>query len=239
MYVLVDYANVKRLFRGKGLKAMVVGITEKVCELVSDTPSRLEFRLYGGWYQDQKPTHLAQSLVTEARAEFPILYTPLKGAGKQNRIRVLVELAYSMLIDPSHNLIRTVRERNDPHRSIKVNSPKTYGCTRTDCFLKGIAGFFRKGHCTHQSCRLTSSDLIGSKREQKLVDTMLSTDMVHASITSDTAIVLVSSDDDMVPAVRQSLLIGAKVIHLHTGARSQTPPYYIGTTFSNYQQASL
>ena len=238
MYVLVDYANVKRLFTRGGLKTMVVTITEEVCNLIDQLPERLLFRMYGGWYNGQEYTRLAQELSLIIDKEYPLVYKPVTEKANQGRLRIQVELAYAMLIDPSHNLTRTVRKRRG-HHSLWVNSPQDQGCIHSECHLRGLLGLFKDGSCTHPSCCLGENELIGLKREQKLVDTMLTTDLIHVSMSEDNAVVLVSSDDDMIPAVRQSILMGTTLIHLHTGSRKVTPDYYIAPHELNYIQSSL
>ena len=55
-----------------------------------------------------------------------------------------------------------------------------------------------------------------SRREQKLVDTMIVADLIHLASRGETPIGLVSSDDDMWPGILSALNIGASVIHVHT-----------------------
>jgi hypothetical protein len=178
MYVLVDYANVRGRFGRKPIDDQVSELIEKIIPFLESIPERVQFRFYGGWYEDQTLTKLAQELTSELQQAFPSFVKPIVGGGK--KIRVSAELAYSMLVDPDYHLVRTVRE-GSTHRSVRMQSPKTNGCKRTDCSIRGIKGFFSKGRCTYEGCSMRASDLLGAKREQKLVDTMLTADVLYIS----------------------------------------------------------
>lgn len=238
MYVFIDYNNVRRLYPNgpAGLRPLVNEISEIICELVSKYPERLQFRLYGGWYSEDHFTRRAQKLSIEIQRRFPKVYRPLAGG---RRIKIGVELAYAMLVAPDQHLIKTARTNSAPHRAVRISSPKTHGCKRQACYLKGISAFFHKGHCTHPDCDLDAVQLMGATQSQKLVDTMITADVLHACADGADSLALVSSDDDMVPPVLQALRNGIEVIHLHTGSRKQTPTYYIRPSMQNYAQASL
>lgn len=77
------------------------------------------------------------------------------------------------------------------------------------------------------------------KREQKLVDTMLSADLLHLASEEYQTVVVVTSDDDMIPAVRQALLNDVQIVHIHTGPYKQTPTHYVAPDLSSYIQAHI
>jgi uncharacterized LabA/DUF88 family protein len=240
MYVLVDFNNISRSLGRRNGKFIVEAIAEKVCALTNEHPHRMRFRLYGGWYEETTPSRRAQELAAELEGEFPLLFRPAEiGTEKQKPVRLQASLAYAMLVDPQHHLLHTVREEKT-YKSVRVNSPKTSGCQRDDCHLLGINALFSKGRCPHADCSLVAEDILSEKRQQKLVDTMLTADLLHLN-GQDTAetVVLVSSDDDFVPAIRQSLLSGMRVIHVHTGPRSATPTHYLSSDLTDYLQTSL
>lgn len=239
MYVLVDYSNMRGL-GNRGLETKIGELTEAICTVLEAPPHRLNYRLYGGWYEEETLTQKAEEITIEIQDEYPKIYHPIPDPDgkKKARIRVKTDLAYSMLIDPNHHLVRTVRRRKT-YRSVRVRSPKSNGCRRNDCFLKGIKGFFSKGRCTHRECDLKAHDLLSEKREQKLVDTMLSSDLLHLVSEGHDTVVLVTSDDDLIPAVRQALLNDVRIIHIHTGPHQQTPPHYVAPGLSNYIQTSI
>jgi uncharacterized LabA/DUF88 family protein len=215
---------------------MINEMSEAVCNLATARPERLRFRLYGGWYRESDFTRRAQDLSSELQRLFPATYRPL-GGGRP--VKVGVELAYAMLVAPDQHLIKTVRTSNAPHRAVKMGSPRSHGCKRETCYLKGIRAFFSKGYCTHPGCDVKSTQLMGSTQSQKLVDTMITADVLHACADGARSLALVSSDDDMVPAVLQALRNEVEVIHLHTGPRDQTPAYYIQPGQKRYAQATL
>lgn len=240
MYVLVDYNNVNRNLRRKGVKFTIEVIAEKVCTSVGRPPKRMQFRLYGGWYDAKSLSRRAQTLAKELEGEFPFMYYPVdRDAKTGSPVRIQASLAYAMLIDPEYHLLHTFR-RKKTYRSVRVQSPKTNGCVRDDCHLLGIKALFSKGKCPHLECSLTASDILSETRQQKLVDTMLTADFLHLSTRETTeTIALVSSDDDFIPAVRQSLLTGVQVVHVHTGAHDITPSHYMPAGHTSYFQTTL
>ena len=234
MKVIVDYYNVYYEYKTGGIEKIENDITQIIHEESEKSVDRIEYRLYGGWYEGRKITRDAQNLITETGRCYPKVRSPV---GSEAKLKVNVQLAYSVLGDSEKNLIRTVRKK-DQYKKINANSPKTYGCSRDDCYLKGIAGFFRNGYCTYDGCSIDSNEIIGSEREQKLIDTMMTSDIIYAGLISEDPVCVVSSDDDMVPAIRNLLSVGGEVIHIHTGARIKTPSYYIKKDTNKYNQSA-
>ncbi len=53
------------------------------------------------------------------------------------------------------------------------------------------------------------------QHEQKIVDTMLTCDLIYAARLSYDRIILISGDDDFLPPLRTALLRGATVFRIH------------------------
>lgn len=83
------------------------------------------------------------------------------------------------------------------------------------CPLRPGYDFFVKGRCPEQDCEVTRP-LVIRRREQKLVDTMLAADALFHTHSEDRQIAVVSSDDDLWPAIRMALQFGLYVVHVHT-----------------------
>jgi uncharacterized LabA/DUF88 family protein len=62
---------------------------------------------------------------------------------------------------------------------------------------------------------------------------------VHISVATEDPVLVVTSDDDFVPAIRMALLAGRKVVQVHTGARRETPTHYVSPGTPEYIQTSL
>jgi uncharacterized LabA/DUF88 family protein len=77
------------------------------------------------------------------------------------------------------------------------------------------------------------------KREQKLVDVMLACDLLHLVETRPSEfVVIVTSDQDLWPAIRQVFEKTTLVIHIHT-KRQQTPLYYSRSIGTRYTELML
>jgi hypothetical protein len=78
-----------------------------------------------------------------------------------------------------------------------------------------------------------------SRPEQKMIDTLLVTDLTYLSTRKATVIAVVSTDDDMWPGIRQALLNGARVMHIHPVPGRATPTHFLVALPAGYHQASL
>ena len=87
--------------------------------------------------------------------------------------------------------------------------------------------------------RIHRSQLIVRRREQKLVDTMLAADVFFNVHSNAHQIALVSSDDDLWPAINTALQFGVEVIHLHTVSGHTTRPSYLRVGRADYTELSL
>ncbi len=162
MFVLVDYDNLKPEPSASGIRALVGHLTERICSELRQAPRRLDFRLYGGWYDEQLPSRRAQDLAPVLQAEYPArmspLALPMEEGGRPPSISLSVELARSMLIDPSRHLLYTVRPQK-MRGVLKVRSPKGQGRTVLPDLMK--FGFLRQvpylGSGNHRRFRLNHS----------------------------------------------------------------------------------
>lgn len=193
-----------------------------------------EIRFYGGWYEHGNITKLAQDLSAQISGCFP---TSIRNPYNGYHILVSATMAYSLFITPREHLYDTYRRRCYPN-NLRFNNPKQLGCADKNCSLHTIYEFLISGSCRGQTCHLTPQDII-YKGEQKLVDTMISCDMYYLNQTQEQQIVLVSSDDDFWPCIRTSLVMGKKVLHIHTHPSRPTPVGYSQYATTNYRQIHL
>lgn len=230
MIVLVDYDNV-RLGR-RGLRYFASRLLDGVGFGWCSGESSIRCRLYGGWFDGARLSGRAQRLVPEIQSEFPLRMAVSDGVSAV-RVRVSMELA-SSLVGDRVALTHTFRRRSLPAGLACARPPFT-GCARpSQCAVAGTAPFINGDECPHPRCDVTPRDVLG-RNEQKLVDSMLVVDLVRLARTSE-PIVLVSSDDDMWPGIREALLRGARVLHVH--ARTQ-PPQYRPLTTKTYTRIAV
>lgn len=209
----IDYDNLNEDKKRKGLLDLATRALMSLRIPTQKTTGRCELRVYGGWYNETTLTPLAQKIIAEIGREFPAVL-PFQGAtGAPGKISVSAELARSLEAEPTHHLFNTFRQKSAP-RSLKCTHPLTKGCNDPECPLVLLPGLFDTEQCPRSGCTIQLRDLL-FRREQKLVDTMLACDMIHASRLKCDFIILVSSDDDLLPAIRIALLDGTPFARLH------------------------
>ena len=233
--VLVDFDNIPAYAKRTGLAGTVEEILRAVGtqHFVSDPTIR--FRLYGGWYQDRVLTRAAQSIIAQA-ALFPSIVT-VSAPTKAVVVRAQVEPAYSLEAEPMRHLFNTYRPGGAPE-GLRCRHPSDLGCgLKTNCPLSAMHFFIGRRRCPNSECAVDVSPML-TYPQQKLVDTMLTADIIHLARTGAPKLVVVSSDDDLWPGIRTACLLGSTVVHVQTRDRS-TPEYYVGPPDRRYLQVHL
>ena len=199
---------------------------------------RVKVRLYGGWYEGTRLSRRGQQLAAEVRAIFPRKLSLLDGA---RTVSVLqdVELAYSLQIDPSNIFHSTYRKRGKPS-GLQCESPPFPDCSNIPrCSLLAVFSFLNFDTCPEASCRVSPADIL-RRGEQKLVDTMLTADLIYSASSEDHPdLCVVSSDDDVWPGIQSALVLGSNVFHIHTKASSITAYPHKGGVGGKYTQLTL
>ena len=209
----IDYDNLNRNQKRKGL----LDLTTR-CLLASVVPTpelagRCEVRVYGGWYEATTLTPLAQNIIAEIVRDFPAVFPFRNTTGDTGKLVVSADLARSLEAEPAHHLFNTFR-RKSPPRTLQCTHPSAHGCTEPNCSLAFLPQLFDTERCPKAGCAIQLQDLL-FRSEQKSVDTMLACDMIHAARLKCEFMILVSSDDDLLPAIRVVLLEGTPFARLH------------------------
>jgi len=74
------------------------------------------------------------------------------------------------------------------------------------------------------------------RSEQKLVDTMLTADMIYLAQAGVKDVCLVSSDDDLWVGIRTAILLGANVTQIHTMPGRDLAAFYARGVGPGYTQ---
>lgn len=230
MIVLVDYDNLPRRERDKGLVYLAERIVEVVTARQTPTSGRISLKIYGGWYGRGALTPRGQALSAEATANFPRVVSLPDG----RRVPIGSELAYGLEIEPTRHLWRTYRPR-EPALDVMCHTPMEAGCTNTSCPLVPMEAFITSGVCSAAGCSIGVPDFL-YRTQQKLVDTMLTADLIHLALADSRNICLVSSDHDLWPGVRTALILGRPLVHVHTRHGESTPAYYSTGSGAGYIQ---
>lgn len=172
----------------------------------------------------------------EVQAEFPTTLRWSNGVMSGTSL-VSVEMAYSLEVDPNRHICHTVRTR--PFGAFVDSEPSVYGsCTQAHCPVRHVVDFLSQQRCPTHGCNVTQADLL-RKTEQKLVDTMLISDLLFLTMRKIPGLVVVSSDDDLWPGIRTSIGLGGDIVLLHTRKRRTLPGEYTVGLASTLRQLNL
>jgi uncharacterized protein YqgV (UPF0045/DUF77 family) len=109
MKILVDFDNVPLQIRKYGVSYVVDRIvTALKPALATISVSSLDFRLYGGWDENNKMTRSAQELSSKLQADFPKLINS-DHVKPPTPLRISTGLALSLELLPRHTFPNTVR----------------------------------------------------------------------------------------------------------------------------------
>lgn len=211
--VFIDYDNLLDNHKVSGILDVTTSALLRTPLMGSDVRGTCDVRIYGGWYEGPMMTQMAQRLSAAIQRDFPTIIRLPNPAPHYLSLRTTAELAMAMLEEPGHHLFDTYRKKTKPG-NLRVQKPEAIGCTDALCPLPMAKKLLKTGNCPNSTCVITATDLV-YRHEQKIVDTMLTCDMIHAPALNYDQIVLVSGDDDFLPPLRTVLLRGNTVTRFH------------------------
>ncbi len=236
MFILVDYDNLPPIETRRGVLSIVTKILNTIGASRLTAHPRVRFKLYGGWYELSRMTRRAQLLSEEVRRVFPRAVPVTATTGAVSPI-VAVELAQGIEIDPRAVIENTFRTRELPS-GLRCDLPPFTNCVSPGaCPLAHFAQFI-SASCPERGCRVEPKQIMG-RDEQKLVDGMLTADLIYSAVRRQADVGIVSSDDDLWPGIKSALLLGANVIHIHTIPGRITPSRYSRGAGRTYSQLAL
>lgn len=210
--ILIDFDNLSA-----SQKSSVIDITTKTLFLLPKkfftTRGECIVRLYGGWYEENNMTVRAQELSVLVQKEFPTIIRVPTDTGSSLALSTSAELAATLAEEPSHILFNTFRRKGKP-TNIRILKPEEADCTNGSCSLIALKKLISTGRCASVDCEIQRKDMI-YRSEQKLVDTMLTCDLLYYSELKYDHIILVSDDDDFLPPLRTAALHGTRIYRVH------------------------
>ena len=235
--MLIDYDNLSALTRKRGLRHTIDYVLSNLPAALLPDRVPVSVRLYGGWYDRHRLSPVATRLAADIAKDFPAVIT-LYQPPSPRRVRTRVALAQSLSIDPRTVLTHTYRVRSAPPNLTPRRLPFS-GCLQTtSCPLTSCHHLLKTGFCPQPHCPVTIPDTM-TRPEQKLVDTMLTADLIHASLQGATEIVVVTADDDLWPGIRMALTLNATIHHVRpSGSQRGSSPYRHQQT-PNYSQYNI
>lgn len=211
--VFIDYDNLLQ-------PQKIAGILDVVTKALVQVPldgvtirAKCDVRVYGGWYEGTQITRRAQDVAVEIQRDFPTVIR-LSIAGREHiSVPANAELAVSLLQEPGHHLFNTYRRKGKP-ANVRVEEPTIVGCLNQNCVLPMMKKLLNTGNCPKPGCDVAAGNLV-YRDEQKITDTMLSCDLIHAARGAADRVILVSGDDDFLPPLRTILLGGTPAVRFH------------------------
>ena len=211
--VFIDYDNLLPPQKTAGIVDVVTKALVQVSLNGVTTRAKCDIRVYGGWYEGALMSRLAQDVSVEIQRDFPtIIRLPVAGGGPV-MVSTNAELAVALLQEPAHHLFNTYRRKGKP-ANVRVENQAKVGCTDSTCVLPLMKKLLKSGSCPKTGCGVDVPNLV-YRHEQKIVDTMLSCDLIHAASLPEIRVILVSGDDDFLPPLRTVLLRGVAAVRFH------------------------
>ena len=200
--ILVDYDNAFAKTKPEG-HLLKMDVTHALNRLVKETDyfevvkdlESVKIRLYGGWFERNKTTKLAQDINIEIGQDFPFQFSLPQG----KTIKVECERADRLLSVPDRPLYATYRVTD---ATSEVTFRKLRCCTKAEEASKLLEDYCNQRRCP--SCHTPGGRRIVEKHGQKMVDSMILCDMAHLLKNEDNCVALISSDADMLPILVQA-----------------------------------
>lgn len=221
--ILIDYDNLLPLQKQSGVVDIATKILMKLPKQTVNVRGTCDIRLYGGWYEGEQMSKLAQDTSVRIQEDFPAIIRLPSASEHGVALITNAELAVALVAEPSHHLFNTFRRKGRPN-NIRVETPASVGCNDSTCPLQSAKKLLQTGKCSNNGC--TRNDLI-YRHEQKIVDTMLTCDLIYIAEIEYDYIILVSDDDDFLPPVRTVLLRDRTIYRVHPKINNQRTPVKI------------
>lgn len=223
--ILIDYDNLSDAHKSSRILDVATKALMQLPKTISEIRGKCEIRIYGGWYEEDQMTNLAQQLSVSIQNDFPsIIRVPME-SGRTLSFATNAHLAMSLVEEPSHHLFNTYRRKGKP-TNIRVLKPEDVGCKNIGCSLSFAERLLKTGKCSTSGCDVSRSDLV-YRVEQKIVDTMLTCDLLYYSLQRYEHIMLISGDDDFLPPIRTAILRGSNIYRVHPKPNYQRTSIFI------------
>lgn len=217
--VFIDYDNLQPRQKAAGILHVVTCALTQTPIHENIVRAKCDVRIYGGWYEGSLISRAAETVTVAIQLEFPKIIRRVSSAGHLVSLSTSAELAVALLEEPSHHLFNTYRRKGRPG-NLRVETPQSVNCHDPACLLPQFKRLLQKGRCPKNGCVVTASQLV-YRDEQKLVDTMLTCDIIYAANNGYHSVILISGDDDFLPPLRTIVLRGANVIRFHPKLNNQ------------------
>lgn len=241
LYILVDYDNLDERIRRPGLSSLARFLYSQINEEQESSFSKIKIRLYGGWFTSGgKRTRKAQELLSEISKYFGFAQS-MQRTTESKKIWTTVELANGPIDDDRIHFHDTLVER-PVNKKYKFYLGQRNRCSNTPCYMEVWEQMTELDRCPLGTCGVNLSQALYCL-EQKMVDSMIITDLTTLAYESIQRNVIILSDDaDLLPGVYLALRKGCRILRIgnqtnipsgmRTAINSLTSPELL--TFARY-----
>lgn len=226
--ILVDFDNFytniaeedEMLWLSHEVNAMISGALH-----LNQSSRRILIRIYGGWLENRLWTRRGSRL---QKALFSTVTFPMPHPNVNGLLRGEITLATRLLQLPDIEWGHTLRSKAGPPRLRLAGSLPPEGCTteRITCPVKALQHFTRKKGkvCAVEGCHITNDEAF-MVVEQKMVDTMMTCDLLALCQEPNVdAIMILSNDTDLLPPLFTGAVTSRKSLQLvNTRGQHETP----------------
>lgn len=197
LLVLVDFDNLADNQQSNLQLYIEKIIVSVLAHLESGVKIWCQVRLYGGWYEHNTSTKRAIELDGKYS-------NPLIGTVPHNdtfcQYFTDIKLARALLSIPNKDFWNTYRKKQRIVKGLII-ADQVKQCNFPDNTMMNLKKILKTGKCPHTECEKNNDQPIIFRSEQKMVDTMLSCDLIDSALINPSAdyVIVVSSDDDFIP----------------------------------------
>lgn len=240
MKIIVDYDNLVSDWKGAkraDIEYIIDRIIDKIDFVNIANVDALEFKIYGGWFSGRKMTKTALDLSAKIRSSFPKAFEVFLGEHEKKKILARVEITTGLSYRGGLDIYNTRRKR-DVSFLKRSKHPSSMGCRKDNCGLEIVWKTLTSGVCPSGNCPAKVDDMVGLE-EQKQVDTMMCVDLLEFRGSDVDLVGIVSSDDDLFPAVLRLVDSGVSVLHLSGKTNRNWDFHALGRSAGSYSYINI
>ena len=230
-FALIDYNNVPLSIRRKGLKYLADLIVDIAGPERLASIKAITLRLYDGWYRGERTTRGADDVRLAIDRQRSFVAVNQRSTGTL-RYLIRIEQAFSLFDEPSKTLFHTYRTGRTAG-AVRLQRGRDVHCQSAVCPLDVVSEFIARGTCPVPSC-VTECDSLLLRDEQKLIDSMMCVDLIHLAMNDYRFGIVVSSDDDLIPAIRYACRRRMFLLHVGTHQGRRVPESYVDGLSESY-----
>ena len=232
---LVDLDNWHEIEHDRPIESTLTEVVFETTRRLLEVEPEIGFisiRLYGGWTESGAMSQAASRVATHLGGADPF---PIPT--EDRLVHGELHLATGISMVPSADLGDLCRVRQGPPRLRLASTPRPIDCAdHAACAAKALQKFTSGGQrvCPTDGCAVVAAKAF-STRQQKMVDTMMTCDLLDFVHDPDVlAVTVVTADTDLMPPLVHALALGRVSILLQTNL-----PYWPPTQLETLRRCGI